>query len=116
MNWRYSLGRAINDAREAVLRQRFPGLKFYPRGRIWPLDLEQFYEFRKCSPRIILDAGGNIGQTCLYLRKWFPKARIYSLEPVRSTFERLQRNTASHPNIFPANAHRHTGDRTILHA
>jgi FkbM family methyltransferase len=103
MNWRYHLGRTINDVREAVLRQPLPGLKFYPRGRIWPLDLKRFYELRKCSPQIIIDAGGNVGQTCLYLEKWFPNARIYSLEPVRSTFESLQRNTASHRNILCRN-------------
>lgn len=103
MNWRYQLGKTINDARESALRQPLPGLKFYPRGRIWPFDLKRFYELRKCSPRIIIDAGGNVGQTCLYLQKWFPNARIYSLEPVRSTFESLQRNTASHPNILCRN-------------
>jgi FkbM family methyltransferase len=103
MSWRYHLGRTINDAREAILRQPLPGLRFYPRGRIWPFDLKRFYNSRKCSPRIIIDAGGNVGQTCLYLQKWFPMARIYSIEPVRSTFESLQLNTASHPNILCRN-------------
>ena len=103
MNWRYHLGKAINDTRETVLRQPLPGLNFYPRGRIWPFDLKRFYELRKCSPRIIIDVGANVGQTCLYLEKWFPMSRIYSLEPVRSTFQGLQRNTAAHPNILCRN-------------
>lgn len=103
VSWRYHVGKTINDVRESALRQRLPGLKFYPRGRIWPFDLKRLYELKNISPRVIVDAGGNVGQTCLYLQKWFPAARIYSLEPVRSTFQTLERNTASHPNILCRN-------------
>ena len=103
MSWQYQVGKAAFIVREAVLRQPLPGLRFYPRGLVWPFDLKQFYGLRKHSPRVIIDAGGNEGQTCLYLRKWFPKSRIYSLEPVRSTFEILRRNTASHPSIHCRN-------------
>lgn len=40
--------------------------------------------------RTILDAGANEGQFALWSRKFFPKASIYSFEPVESTFKKLQ--------------------------
>jgi FkbM family methyltransferase len=47
----------------------------------------------------IFDVGGNIGQTALALTSAFPQARIFSFEPVPSTFAQLKRNVSRHANI-----------------
>jgi FkbM family methyltransferase len=40
----------------------------------------------------IVDAGGNIGCTALYLKKKYPNAHIVVIEPNRSTFDILEQN------------------------
>src|SRR3954469_3019991 len=50
--------------------------------------------------KIIFDVGANAGQSAnSYLNK-FPLATIYSLEPVESTFHKLQRNVRGNPNVL----------------
>ncbi|HEX8531606.1 MAG TPA: FkbM family methyltransferase [Cytophagales bacterium] len=44
------------------------------------------------SVRYVLDAGGNIGLTTLYLKKRFPRARVVTIEPDAKNFSLLQRN------------------------
>ena len=44
------------------------------------------------EPDVVLDCGASVGQTANRLRKHFPKATIYSFEPVATLFKHLQRN------------------------
>ncbi len=44
------------------------------------------------SPTIV-DIGGNIGQTCIQIKKLFPKSKIHTLEPIPEVFEKLKENT-----------------------
>jgi FkbM family methyltransferase len=46
----------------------------------------------------IFDIGANIGQSTQYYSKNFPKAKIYSFEPIRNTFNELFKNTHSIQN------------------
>jgi FkbM family methyltransferase len=48
---------------------------------------------------LLVDVGGNIGQTVTRLKKTFPGGRIHSFEPSPSTFEVLRRNTAGTPDV-----------------
>jgi|DewCreStandDraft_4_1066084.scaffolds.fasta_scaffold68375_2 FkbM family methyltransferase len=50
-------------------------------------------------PKIIIDAGANIGFTSLYFSRKYPDALIFSLEPEPGNFELLKKNTAGIPNI-----------------
>ena len=52
------------------------------------------------SPRVIVDAGANIGLASLYFSKRFPGAKIFALEPDPSNFEMLVLNTEKHPQII----------------
>lgn len=52
-------------------------------------------------PKIIIDAGANIGFTTLFFAKCYPTARIISLEPDQKNFELLKKNTLGYPNITP---------------
>lgn len=42
---------------------------------------------------VIVDIGGNIGQTCKMLKKIFPLSIIHTIEPDQSIFLRLKKNT-----------------------
>lgn len=53
------------------------------------------------DPKVIIDAGANIGFTTLFFHRRFPNASIYSLEPNADNFSLLQKNTSSYPTITP---------------
>lgn len=55
-------------------------------------------------PKIIIDAGANIGFTSIFLAHRYPGANIYSLEPEPSNFKLLHKNTEGYPNIKPIHA------------
>jgi FkbM family methyltransferase len=54
--------------------------------------------------RVIVDCGGNIGITALYLAARYPNATIYSVEPHPDTYVMLLQNTAAEPRIVPVHA------------
>lgn len=53
------------------------------------------------QPSVIFDIGANVGVASVLLAEHFPKARIYSFEPVPDNFELLKRNVAGRPNVMP---------------
>ncbi|UII25810.1 FkbM family methyltransferase [Fulvivirga maritima] len=48
---------------------------------------------------IVFDVGANIGQTATYFNKLFPRATIYSFEPVKKSYEELKDNTQNLPRV-----------------
>lgn len=50
-------------------------------------------------PAVILDAGANIGTTCVYFSQAYPGATIVAVEPHPENFQLLERNTAHLPNV-----------------
>lgn len=50
-------------------------------------------------PKIIIDAGANIGLTSLYLNKKYPNVKIIAIEPEQSNFEILEMNCKNYKNI-----------------
>ncbi len=53
------------------------------------------------APKTVLDIGGNIGVTPVYLAQRFPNATIHCFEPVPENFALLEKNAAPYPNIRP---------------
>lgn len=51
-------------------------------------------------PRVIFDAGANIGLASIFYANKCPEAKIIAIEPESANFEMLKKNTASYPNIF----------------
>jgi FkbM family methyltransferase len=51
------------------------------------------------NPRVIVDAGANIGMATLYFAGRFPSARILAIEPEPSNFELLERNCGHLKNV-----------------
>jgi FkbM family methyltransferase len=53
----------------------------------------------RVHPQIIVDIGGNIGITSLWLNRKFPNAKIYCFEPMQDNFAILQKNITGIANI-----------------
>jgi FkbM family methyltransferase len=59
----------------------------------------QWHEINKLAPRVILDAGSNIGLSAIYFSNLFPDAKILCVEPSEENYALLLKNTAKYPNI-----------------
>ncbi len=55
-------------------------------------------------PKVIVDAGANVGFSALYFATKFPKAIVIAVEPDDSNFGMLQANTARYTNIYKVKA------------
>jgi FkbM family methyltransferase len=56
------------------------------------------------APKVIVDAGANIGMASIYYAHRFPDARIIAVEPEASNFAVLGRNVGCYSNILPIKA------------
>jgi len=66
---------------------------------------EQQYNFTTSEePKVIIDAGGNIGLTAVYFAEKYPKAKIITIEPEEDNFKILKKNTQHYSNITAINA------------
>lgn len=71
------------------------------------MDPERLFNLRKLAANwhatgyipLIIDAGANVGYSALYFASLFPEARVLAIEPDRTSFEMLVRNTDRRPNI-----------------
>lgn len=55
------------------------------------------------DPRLVLDAGANVGLASRLFAALWPRARIISLEPDRANFAMLELNAAMAPSVEPQN-------------
>jgi hypothetical protein len=58
----------------------------------------------KIKPKLIVDAGANVGYSSLWFSRKYPKSKIIAIEPEDSNYEVLIKNTDSNDNIFPVKA------------
>ena len=63
-------------------------------------DYLMYYNF---DPKVILDCGANIGLASVYFSNKFPDAKIISIEPEKSNFELLLKNTEKYGNVITLN-------------
>lgn len=66
-------------------------------GYSLPFDLE-------APPRVIIDAGANVGYSAIWFAGKYPTARIYAIEPERDNFHQMLTNIASYEAIVPLQA------------
>ena len=67
--------------------------------------VEKEYDFEVVKqPKVIVDAGANIGLASIYFAGIFPDARIIAIEPEESNFELLKKNVSPYRNITAINA------------
>ena len=56
------------------------------------------------APRVIVDAGANIGLASVFLASQHPAARIIAIEPEAENFHQLLKNVSAFPNRIPIQA------------
>jgi len=75
---------------------------------LWCLEnvfLDQEYKTPfQVDPRVIIDAGANIGITTLFFSQEYPRAKIIAIEPEASNFAILKKNCSGLPNVVLINA------------
>jgi FkbM family methyltransferase len=93
-----------------LFRQKLPWIEHPLYIRIGTTDasvlkqvfLERQYDYPlPISPKVIVDAGANIGLSAIFFANRYPDALILAIEPEDSNFQLLQRNTAPYPKIRP---------------
>ncbi|BBO82782.1 hypothetical protein DSCO28_33480 [Desulfosarcina ovata subsp. sediminis] len=63
------------------------------------------YDFKVITrPKIIIDAGANIGLAAIVFASRFPDAKIIAIEPEAENFSMLCDNVRPYPNIVPVQA------------
>jgi FkbM family methyltransferase len=64
--------------------------------------INQDYDFLvETPPKVIVDAGANIGLASVYFANKYPRAMIIAIEPGKDNFELLKRNVEPYRNIIP---------------
>jgi FkbM family methyltransferase len=85
--------------------EQITGCRIYrntlPNGTICSFDIEK--TLGRNGVRILLDVGANIGQSAISYLREYPRAEIYSFEPVAATYEKLVANTRRFPRIHAYN-------------
>lgn len=84
------------------LIERISGYWIYRREHL-PVGTDIFVDldrFNRDDFSIIFDVGANIGQTASRYLDLFPKAKIYSFEPVTATYEALQKNMSKNKRVL----------------
>ena len=104
--------RSMLDSYSAQLR--LPGLRapVFVRGdgSDWTtfakifLEQEYRFDYPGFQPKVIIDAGANVGFASLFFVQQYPLAKIISIEPELANYEMLVKNTRSYPQITPLHA------------
>jgi FkbM family methyltransferase len=55
----------------------------------------------KFNPQVVVDGGANIGEYSLLVNQTYPECKIFSFEPVESTFKILNENIKDQDKIIP---------------
>ena len=55
-----------------------------------PRKKAEYFFPNELEPKVILYIGGNIGITSIFLSTLFPKAKIYTFEPIKENFDLLK--------------------------
>jgi FkbM family methyltransferase len=63
------------------------------------------YDFKtNTPPKVIIDAGANIGLVSIYFANKYPESKIVAIEPEESNFKLLKINVGPYTNIIPLQA------------
>ncbi len=82
-----------------LFRLRIPSSDIYTYQQVF---INQEYNFSvKAQPKVIVDAGANIGLSSIYFANKYPDAKIIAIEPEQSNFELLKENLAPYSHVVP---------------
>jgi FkbM family methyltransferase len=62
---------------------------------------EEYGAFLGIKPKLIIDAGANIGLASIYFSMKYPESKIIAIEPDRDNFNLMKKNIEPYPNIIP---------------
>jgi FkbM family methyltransferase len=62
------------------------------------------YDIPYSQPKIMIDGGANIGLFAVLMKNKFPESQIISIEPDKSNFEVLTKNTHYYKNVWLENS------------
>ncbi len=99
MNFNLFLSRKLINIAQLIEEPRI--IKSIHKGLILSCvrDLFNIKKMIKINPKTFIDVGGHYGQTSLAMNFIFPKAKIYSFEPVKNSYEILKEKTKDIENI-----------------
>lgn len=101
MSLRYRVGRLHSSFQRWLFsRNWFPLFGSYARGVDWAYDVCRIRGHRQAG--VVFDVGANVGQTSLYLLRYFPKAETHAFELAGETARALALALAPYPH---AHAH-----------
>lgn len=76
-------------------------LKTLPIGTDFFYDITERLQYGRL--KIVFDVGANEGQTIQWIKHYQPAAKIYSFEPVSSTFDKLKKNIVGYRDCIIEN-------------
>lgn len=98
LRFKYLLGAMPAAGRRYLLsRPWFPLLRTFQVGEEWGYDVCRFAGTRNLP--VVFDVGAHVGETALYLRRFFPRSAIHAFEFVPATARLLQTNVKAWANI-----------------
>lgn len=59
------------------------------------LPIVELFKSKNFNPIVIIDLGANVGYTTLYLKKFYPHAKYYAVEPYKPNFIMVSKNLES---------------------
>jgi FkbM family methyltransferase len=75
---------------------------YYAKARYMAAGIDWLWDLRRAGvgvTPVVFDVGANEGQTTTGVLETFPRATVHAFEPVRRTFELLQRNVAANGGV-----------------
>jgi FkbM family methyltransferase len=66
--------------------------------------LRKEYAFKASPPKVVVDAGANIGLASVLFASRFPDATVIAIEPDAKNYAVLAHNVAPYPNVIPLHA------------
>jgi FkbM family methyltransferase len=97
--------------KETVRKIHFGGATIYVRTASVDLDIafdtlvrKEYEKIRCADPKVIIDAGANIGTSTIFFAMKYPKARVFAVEPEQTNFDMLLKNTENLKNVIAIKA------------
>ena len=88
------------DGADVFVRSGTPDLKV----AISSLVQKEYQNIQCVDPKVIIDAGANIGTSSIYFARKFPQAKILAIEPENGNFKLLVENVRRYENVVPIKA------------
>jgi FkbM family methyltransferase len=102
--------RLLNKKFDTKINSKKFGEIYWNTKRDWVIthlytpQIEIYSPSKNIDIQLIIDLGANIGIETLRFAKMYPKAKIFSIEPVKENFETLVKNSQKLTNVIPINA------------